>query len=254
MRLLISIVAISLLCCKPAYQKKSITTDVVPMMDNSRTALDWPGTYHGTLPCADCEGIKTELIIKQDNNYTIRQQYLGKSDSVFVDEGVLSWGKMGNNISLEHNELKFQVGENTLLMLDKSGNIIPGDMEGKYNLMKVENNIIDRYWVLVEINGKPILNDKSRVKEPYFTLKEKDNRAIGHGGCNSFFGYYKLGPNKTLVFEKLATTRMACNDNNLEHQYISQLERSKTYELNGDILVVKGEKGKSSKFISIYFY
>ena len=30
--------------------------------DNSMTALDWAGTYKGTVPCADCEGIETCVV------------------------------------------------------------------------------------------------------------------------------------------------------------------------------------------------
>lgn len=37
-------------------------------------------SYVGTLPCADCEGIKTELSIYSDNTYSLKETYLGKGD------------------------------------------------------------------------------------------------------------------------------------------------------------------------------
>lgn len=254
MRLLFSIVAVALVCCKPAYQQKSITTDVVPMGDNSRTSLDWPGTYHGTLPCADCKGIKTEIILEQDNEYTIRQQYEGKSDSVFVDTGVMTWDKLGEEITFEHGEMSFKVGENVLLLLDRNGDIITGDLADNYRLQKEKQSIVGKHWVLIELNGEQIVSDVNRVREPYFTLKNSDDRVIGHGGCNSFFSYYKLGPDNSLQFEKMTSTRMACNDGNLEQKYLQVLGECKSFQLKGNILYLNGVEAASAKFMSVYFY
>ena len=254
MRILFSIVALALVCCKPSYQQKSITTEIEPMGDNSRTSLDWPGTYHGTLPCADCKGIKTEIILEQDNEYTIRQQYEGKSDSVFVDTGVMTWDKLGGVITFEHDEMSFQVGENVLSLLDKEGNLITGDLADNYKLNKEKQVITEKHWVLIELNGEPIVSDENRKRELYFTLKLNDNRVIGHGGCNSFFSYYKLGPDNSLQFEKMVSTRMACNDNNLESRYLQVLSECKSFQQKGNILYLNGVKEVSAKFMSVYFY
>ena len=31
---------------------------------NAQNSLDWAGTYEATLPCADCPGIKTTVVLK----------------------------------------------------------------------------------------------------------------------------------------------------------------------------------------------
>ncbi|KGN99661.1 hypothetical protein HR11_05380 [Porphyromonas macacae] len=50
---------------------------------------DYFGIYEGTLPCADCEGIKTTLTINEDTTYTLISEYLGKKDNnVFETSGV----------------------------------------------------------------------------------------------------------------------------------------------------------------------
>jgi uncharacterized lipoprotein NlpE involved in copper resistance len=36
----------------------------------------WAGTYAGTLPCADCEGIQIRLTLQPDLHYTLSQTYL----------------------------------------------------------------------------------------------------------------------------------------------------------------------------------
>lgn len=54
----------------------------IPIGDTSQNALDWNGTYKGTLPCADCEGIETELTLNLDGNYLYKATYLGKGVKV----------------------------------------------------------------------------------------------------------------------------------------------------------------------------
>lgn len=46
------------------------------------------GTYEGTLPAADCEGIKTMLIINEDKTYTLKSEYIGKKYATFEISGV----------------------------------------------------------------------------------------------------------------------------------------------------------------------
>lgn len=45
-------------------------------------------TYTGTLPCADCEGIVTELTLQRqpETNFTLKETYLGKNQT-FPSEG-----------------------------------------------------------------------------------------------------------------------------------------------------------------------
>lgn len=37
------------------------------------------GAYEGTLPCADCEGIRTELTLESNGRFELRETYLGAS-------------------------------------------------------------------------------------------------------------------------------------------------------------------------------
>lgn len=40
-------------------------------------ALTVPGTYSGTLPCADCTGIDTSTTFHQDKTYSMKNTYIG---------------------------------------------------------------------------------------------------------------------------------------------------------------------------------
>ncbi|WP_026451275.1 copper resistance protein NlpE [Aequorivita capsosiphonis] len=121
---------------------KDIETDDSQVIDdhNSRIALDWAGIYQGTTPCADCEGIKTVLELKDDKTYTLSQTYLGKSktDNEFKSSGNFTWDATGSKITLKggDSELKYKVGENQLLMLDAKGKMINRKMSDLYILKK----------------------------------------------------------------------------------------------------------------------
>ena len=46
------------------------------------------GTYQGTLPAADCPGIKTVLTIAADSTYTLSSQYIDRQAQPVVTSGV----------------------------------------------------------------------------------------------------------------------------------------------------------------------
>ena len=51
----------------------------IPIGDTPEVSLDWPGTYEGILPCASCEGIRTELKLNNDKTYELTEEYLGEA-------------------------------------------------------------------------------------------------------------------------------------------------------------------------------
>ena len=62
------------------------------MSDTAETSLDWPGEYKGVFPCADCQGIETELELKANVTYELKQKYLGKGkNSEFKVKGTFSF-------------------------------------------------------------------------------------------------------------------------------------------------------------------
>ena len=117
-----------------------VAVDTMANSDNSQNSLDWEGTYKGIIPCADCEGIKTEITIKYDLTYVIKTIYLGKADGkTFEKTGRFVWDKTGSNITLEELNGKpsqYKVGENQLIQLDLEGKIITGALAEKYVLKK----------------------------------------------------------------------------------------------------------------------
>lgn len=112
----------------------------VPDQHNARNALDWPGMYVGTLPCASCSGIRTALTLHGNGEYRLRETYLGNPESVSDSRGTFSWNEAGNTVTLSGSEpRRYFVGENQLFALDAEGRRIGGALAEAYILHKPIN-------------------------------------------------------------------------------------------------------------------
>lgn len=100
---------------------------------NSQNSVDWMGTYEATLPCADCPGIKTVLVLHEDETFEMSNEYLER-DSKFEDKGTFEWQNNGSIVHLKgkDTDVKLKVGENILFQLDQEGNEITGDLAEHY--------------------------------------------------------------------------------------------------------------------------
>lgn len=206
---------------------------------NSRNSLDWEGTYRGILPCADCPGVRTELVLKMDGSYKLSRQYQGKSPEIFISEGDFEWDRAGNAIELEDPESDtFKVGENQLIRLDKSGQRIEGHLSEAYvlNKNKAAQTIENSYWKLTELRGKPSPFQSDRGQVPYFILIPEGKKAIGFAGCNRFSGSYETAAGNRLRFSGMASTKMACLHPHPEREFLEALSVTDNYSLNGDTL------------------
>lgn len=200
---------------------------------NSQNALDWAGAYRGVLPCADCQGIETVVILKSDETFTTLSRYLGKGDEVFSKEGRFTWNAAGSIVALA-GDAQYLVGENHLTRLAADGSRVTGALADRYVLAKLpEGGIVERYWKLVEVNGQPL---PKLDRAPWLILREADGRMNGFGGCNSFAGSYKLDTVASrLSFGQIATTSMACiSGMDVEQAFHEALRDTDNYSLAGD--------------------
>lgn len=140
----LSLLSLAFIACKNNQEKVTVEevveTNQAPDMHTSQIALDWQGVYSGLLPCADCDGIKTEITFNDDESYLIRRKYLGKDETVFEEKGKLEWSEDGSSVVLTNKEdghaTLFKVGENHLKQLDIEGYPIEGELAEMYILRK----------------------------------------------------------------------------------------------------------------------
>lgn len=209
---------------------------------NSRNALDWDGTYTGTLPCADCDGIRTIIRLDSDGSYERERLYLGRSEQPLRDSGTFSWNAAGSIITLAAADepSRYQVGENRLFLLDDNGQRISGEMADRYILEKTlrDPRIEDRRWVLTELRGRPFEAGED-YREAFILLDAETGRISGNTSCNNFFGRYVIeAGNRIRVAGNLGSTMMACPDMAIEQSFLDVLTVIDNYSVTGDELTL----------------
>lgn len=218
----------------------------------------WAGSYEGTLPCADCSGLKTTIVLSSDQTYILRSQYLGKSDSVYEDLGKFKWTKTKGIIKLISKDssshlMYYYLGRNILTQRDAQGQKITGAMADKFNLIKEVPSLTEKYWKLVELYGKPVVYDSTAHREAYIVFRVKDKRMTGNGGCNTISGTYELLTGDRIHISKVVSTMMACMGANVEAEFLKVLQMADNYNLSVDKLVLnRARMAPLARFEAVY--
>lgn len=237
--LFILLIALLYGCESDGGETSSVTMQ--PDMHNSMIALDWVGAYHGVVPCADCEGIDTKIILTDNFTYHFEQIYLGRSDQVFISEGTFFWSEDGSRIQLNNlinNQTSgtYQVGENLLFQLDIDGYKIEGDLTEHYVLTKMIDDLSDFEWELIELKGTIINFGGERQHSAFLHFISGENRVSGNGGCNQFNGTYIIKSGNRVTFSDVESTKMTCEHMEIEYQLFEALKRADNYTLHHDTL------------------
>lgn len=229
------------------------TTDHPDPAHAARNSLDWAGAYRGVLPCADCPGIETVVVLAKDGTCSTHWKYLGKGDEVYSEQGRFTWNPAGNIVTLAGaRPALYFVGENRLTRLALDGSRITGALAAHYVLTKLAAGVTERYWKLVELNGRPV---PTLQREPYLILEAADGRANGFGGCNAFTGSYQLDAAASRIsFGQIASTMMACASGMaVEQAFHAVLRRVDNYSLDGDRLTLnRARMAPLARFEAVY--
>ncbi|HRP54557.1 copper resistance protein NlpE N-terminal domain-containing protein [Agriterribacter sp.] len=218
---------------------------------NSRVSLDWKGSYHGILPCADCPGIETVISLDENNTYQLTQKYLDRDTAWHLTSGSFTWTDDGNKIILDKANRMLQVGENQLSWTDNDGNRVSGALAAHYRLVKQDNGITEKYWKLVSLNGEPV--KPAGVREAYIILKQDGNKLTGHGGCNTLNGGYTLVAPDRIRFANISATKMACEALKTEQELVQALRSADSFLVKGDtLLLYKGRMAPLARFETVY--
>lgn len=202
----------------------------------ARNSLDWPGTYRGVLPCADCEGIETTVVLAADGTFRAQSRYLGKNDAPIAEQGSFVWGQAGKTVTLQGAQpVRYAVEENRLTRLALDGSRIEGPLADRYVLARLAMQVTETRWKLVELNGKKVT---ALDRDPYLVLSGADGRMNGFGGCNAFGGPYQIDEARLrLRFGEVASTMRACLAGMAEERELHEvLRRTDSYALDGTTL------------------
>lgn len=96
------------------------------------------GTYQGTLPCADCEKIEAELVLKSNQTYEYKTVYFKRGEQFpFSESGTFSrHAEKENVIRLENSgNLQLKVDGKEAILCDQDGT--PIQQNAHYTLKKI---------------------------------------------------------------------------------------------------------------------
>lgn len=143
LKLLTFVLSAFLLASCQSTQKISTEDTPIDRAHTSENALDWDGTYQGLLPCADCPGIATQLVLNKDFTYKLSMDYQER-ETKYQESGTFKWNTEGTKITLYKNKEEpsssYFVGENKLFQLDSNGHRIKGEISDKFILEKQLKN------------------------------------------------------------------------------------------------------------------
>ena len=94
-------------------------------------SLDFHGVFYGFLPCKDCNGIKSTLSLKQNNNYLLVTQPAKESSKEFYEKGKYTWNDENHTVVLTPRTDApghlYQIkDEGTLILLNSDGSQMTG--------------------------------------------------------------------------------------------------------------------------------
>jgi heat shock protein HslJ len=107
-------------------------------------------------------------------------------------------------------------------------------------------NLMRTPWVVVAINNGensavPILPDTTLTA----LFESEDDRLSGQAGCNTFTTSYSRDGEEMTVHTPIAISLMACDQPIMDQEtmYLNALERTATFELGDETLILRSEDG-----------
>jgi heat shock protein HslJ len=214
----LAVVAIS--ACAPLVDGGA-KAPVADPAHSSRNALDWAGTYAGTLPCANCPGVQTRLRLSRDESFELSVQYLDRDPAPKVSRGRFTWNSSGNAITLDEQGSGRQllVGEGRLALLATGAAATwPQDAQRQLTRLnplaaaELPRTLEAHRWTLVwasDVQGQPIAGlPAMSPREIHFSFNA--GRFNIDGGCNRMMSGYQIDAEGKLGFSRMASTMMAC--------------------------------------------
>lgn len=98
-------------------------------------------------------------------------------------------------------------------------------------------------WVATKIGSSTIIYNNDASNRASLKFDEATHRISGTDGCNRIMGGYTAGKD-TLTFDQLASTRMAClNNDNLDQKFNDALSKVTNYQVFGRTLKLLDRQG-----------
>lgn len=99
----------------------------------------------------------------------------------------------------------------------------------------------NKQWTVVEMLGVPV-QISNTPQDAHLIFNAGEQMVNGSGSCNRIFGPYEMGKKNRLKFGNLASTMMACQNQDFEKKYLEILKTVEYYEVAENELWLKNDK------------
>ncbi len=226
---LMVVLALLLVSCAPKEPQKP---GISPPAQQEREAAEeaarfdtsvLPATWKGTLPCADCGGIRYHLNIRPNHSFTLKRTYLA-SDSTGTDRDIVDSGTWDLSADAKILTLRFNgnilrkfkaVSDRCLRMLDNTGVAIKSNMN--YRICRIDR--FEPVSASTEMRGLySYMADLGMFKDcrtgrRYPVAMEKDNAALERAYLTAEHG---VAEPLIVRFEGYVTTRPAMEGSKMD--------------------------------------
>ena len=104
-------------------------------------------------------------------------------------------------------------------------------------------NLVQRTWTATQLGNSMLKTEANRQNLPYLNFDAATQTVTGSDSCNRLTASYAAGRD-TLQLGQLATTRMAClNNNNLDQKFHEALNKVTHYQAYGKTLKLLDRHG-----------
>lgn len=112
-------------------------------------------------------------------------------------------------------------------------------------------SLTNTWWKLTMVAGKRVVLADDQP-EPHMVLESTGQQVRGNGGCNRFFGEFKVGGD-SITFSAIGSTRMACpTGEDIEQTFLPALSLADRYTISGEVLELYSGKQLLARFESVY--
>lgn len=142
----IASLALVMTACGDSAEKENNATEIpVPDTPATQPPVEYQrvitAAYAGLIPCADCDGVETNVTLFSDTTFELRIAYIGKNpkDTAGLNKTINGKFMMhSDTVHLEGAESRYLKSDTALFQLDKTGRIMTGKKAEKYVLKKVK--------------------------------------------------------------------------------------------------------------------
>ena len=132
----VAVFFLTMTACSGSSQKKNENVIETPVEEVQETIF---GTYEGTLPAADCYGIRTVLTVNSDSTYSLMTEYIGEDQGAFETSGV--YNMIGNELielvtPSSGDKTYYKIVADGVMLSDSLGTENQGELAKHYVLKK----------------------------------------------------------------------------------------------------------------------